>query len=97
VVDKSLPKQVRSPHYQCRRDKESVQAAAKHRDIPLLIGTNAATLVDRTPSRRDRHQRLCQSHEDGKLIVDSPSYLARLAPIILATPDGPSDQSVFLK
>src|SRR5437016_4983653 len=81
-----------------KQDIEKAKAAPA--DIPLLIGTNAATLVDRSgiPSVTgvsDYKKNL----KDGKLIVEFPiNVWPGWAPIIVANQGmEPSDQSVFFK
>ena len=69
-------------------------------DIPLLVGTNAATLVDALghPAGH-RRERLRKNMKDGKLVVEFPiNVWPGWAPIIVAN-NGmePNDQSVFAK
>src|SRR5712675_1377564 len=69
-------------------------------DIPLLIGTNAATLVERSgiPAVTATSD-YSKGAKDGKLIVQFPiNVWPGWAPIILANAGmEPSDQSVFFK
>jgi NitT/TauT family transport system substrate-binding protein len=81
--------------------KKAVQAAkAVPDDIPLLIGTNAASLVDRSgiPAVTGVSDYVKQS-KDGKLIVQFPINIwPGWAPIILANAGmEPNDQSLFTK
>src|SRR6267142_1841513 len=69
-------------------------------DIPLLIGTNAATLVDRSaiPAVTGVSD-YSKNMKDGKLVVEFPINIwPGWAPIIVANAGlEPNDQSVFAK
>src|SRR5215471_5899341 len=69
-------------------------------DIPLLIGTNAATLVDRSaiPAVSGVSD-YAKPMKDGKLIIEFPvNVWPGWAPIIVANAGlEPNDQSVFAK
>src|SRR6267142_3240283 len=81
--------------------KKAIEAAkAAPADIPLLAGTNAATLVDRSsiPAVSGVSDYV-KNMKDGKLIVEFPiNVWPGWAPIIVANAGmDPSDQSVFFK
>src|SRR5436190_3550675 len=81
--------------------KKAIQAAkATPVDIPLLAGTNAATLVERSsiPSVSGVSD-YAKAQKNGKLVVEFPiNVWPGWAPIILANAGmEPSDQSVFAK
>ena len=81
--------------------KKAVQAAkTPPADIPLLAGTNAATLVDRSsiPAVTGVSD-YAKNMKDGKLIIEFPiNVWPGWAPIIVANAGlDPSDQSVFAK
>src|SRR5215471_17976747 len=81
--------------------KKAIQAARKApADIPLLIGTNAATLVERSgipavTGVSDYKKEM----KDGKMVVEFPiNVWPGWAPIIVANQGlEPNDQSVFAK
>lgn len=81
-----------------KQDLDDVKKAAA--DIPLLIGTNAATLVQRSgiPAVSGVSDYV-KNMKDGKLIVEFPiNVWPGWAPIIVANAGlEPSDQSVFAK
>src|SRR5260370_6868114 len=76
------------------------QAKAAPADIPLLIGTNAATLVSRSgiPAVTGVSD-YSKATKDGKLVVEFPiNVWPGWTPIIMANAGmDPSDQSVFFK
>ncbi len=76
------------------------QAKAVPADIPLLIGTNPATLVERSgiPAVSGVSD-YSKPMRDGKMVVEFPiNVWPGWAPIIVANQGmGPSDQSVFAK
>jgi NitT/TauT family transport system substrate-binding protein len=82
--------------------QEIEKAKAPPTDIPLLIGTNAASLVQRSgiptvdPSAVSDY---VKNTKDGKLVVEFPiNVWPGWAPIIVANAGlDPSDQSVFAK
>lgn len=81
--------------------KKAVQAAkTPPADIPLLAGTNAAVLVDRSsiPAVTGVSD-YAKSTKDGKLVIEFPiNVWPGWAPIILANAGlEPNDQSVFYK
>src|SRR5262245_1117902 len=81
--------------------KKAVEAAkATPQDIPLLAGTNAATLVQRSaiPAVSGVSDYV-KNTKDGKLIVEFPiNVWPGWAPIIVANAGmDPSDQSVFFR
>src|SRR6266404_6247038 len=80
--------------------QEIDQAKATPADIPLLIGTNAATLVTRSgiPAVTGVSD-YAKATKDGKLIVEFPiNVWPGWTPIIMANAGmEPSDQSVFYK
>src|SRR6266576_3531640 len=80
--------------------KEIEQAKAAPADIPLLIGTNAATTVERSaiPAVSGVSD-YTKAAKDGKLVVEFPiNVWPGWAPIIVANAGmEPSDQSVFFK
>src|ERR1043165_814468 len=81
--------------------KEEIERAkAQPTDIPLLIGTNAATLVQRSgiPAVSGVSDYV-KNTKDGRLIVEFPiNVWPGWAPIIVANAGlDPSDQSVFFK
>jgi NitT/TauT family transport system substrate-binding protein len=79
---------------------EIEQAKAAPADIPLLIGTNAATFVERSgiPAVSGVSD-YAKATKDGKLIVEFPiNVWPGWAPIIVANAGlDPSEQSVFYK
>jgi NitT/TauT family transport system substrate-binding protein len=85
-----------------RVKQEIEKAKAPPTDIPLLIGTNAATLVQRSgiptvdPSAVSDY---VKNMKDGKLVVEFPiNVWPGWAPIIVANAGlDPSDQSAFAK
>ena len=81
-----------------KQEIEKARTAAA--DIPLLIGTNAATFVDRSgiPPVSGVSD-YTKATKDGKLIVEFPiNVWPGWAPIIVANAGlDPSDQSVFFK
>jgi NitT/TauT family transport system substrate-binding protein len=84
-----------------RKVKEEIERAkAAPTDIPLLIGTNAATLVERSmiPPVTGTSD-YARNMKDGKLIVEFPiNVWPGWAPIIVANAGlEPNDQSVFAK
>ena len=83
------------------RVKEEIEKAkAAPADIPLLIGTNAASLVERSgiPSVTGVSD-YTKATKDGKLIVEFPiNVWPGWAPIIVANAGlEPNDQSIFAK
>ncbi len=81
--------------------RKAVQAARETpADIPLLIGTNVATLVDRSaiPAVTGVSDYV-KNTKDGKLVVEFPiNVWPGWAPIILANAGmEPNDQSVFAR
>src|SRR5689334_20239276 len=80
--------------------QEIEKAKAAPADIPLLIGTNAATLVERSgiPAVSGVSD-YAKATKDGKLVVEFPiNVWPGWAPIIVANAGmEPSDQSVFFK
>jgi NitT/TauT family transport system substrate-binding protein len=80
--------------------QEIEKAKAQPTDIPLLIGTNAASLVQRSgiPAVSGVSDYV-KNTKDGKLIVEFPiNVWPGWAPIIVANAGlDPSDQSVFAK
>lgn len=76
------------------------EAKAVPADIPLLIGTNAATLVERSsiPAVSGVSD-YAKTMKDGKLVVEFPINIwPGWAPIVMANAGmEPSDQSVFAK
>src|SRR5512133_1808837 len=100
--DKIAP-QSRSRTHQVNMDevRKAVQEAkGVPADIPLLIGTNTATLVERSsiPAVTGVSD-YAKSTKDGKLIVEFPiNVWPGWAPIIMANAGmEPNDQSVFFK
>ena len=84
-----------------RKVKEDIERAkAAPTDIPLLIGTNAATLVERSmiPPVTGTSD-YARNMKDGKPIVEFPiNVWPGWAPIIVANAGmDPNDQSVFAK
>src|SRR5580765_5876241 len=83
-----------------RVKQEIEKAKATPTDIPLLAGTNAATLVERSgiPAVTGVSD-YTKSTKDGKLVVQFPiNVWPGWAPIIVANAGlEPSDQSVFFK
>src|SRR5215470_3648314 len=83
-----------------RVKQEIEKAKAPPTDIPLLIGTNAASLVQRSgiPAVSGVSDYV-KNMKDGKLIVEFPiNVWPGWAPIIVANAGmDPSDQSVFFK
>ncbi len=81
-----------------KQDIEKLKGATA--DIPLLIGTNAATLVERSgiPAVTGVSDYV-KTTKDGKLVVEFPiNVWPGWAPIIVANAGmEPSDQSVFFK
>ncbi len=81
-----------------KQDIEKVKTAPA--DIPLLIGTNAATLVERSgiPAVAGVSE-YAKEMKDGKLVVEFPiNVWPGWAPIIVANAGmDPNDQSVFYK
>ena len=81
--------------------KKAIQAQRPDpASIPLLAGTNPATLVERLGhSRGQGSERLREETKDGKLIVKFPiNVWPGWAPIIVANAGlEPSDHSVFYK
>jgi len=81
-----------------KQDIEKLKGATA--DIPLLIGTNAATLVERSgiPAVSGVSDYV-KTTKDGKLVVEFPiNVWPGWAPIIVANAGmEPSDQSVFFK
>src|SRR6185369_9393808 len=76
------------------------EAKAVPTDIPLLIGTNAATLVERSsiPAVSGVSD-YAKTMKDGKLVVEFPINIwPGWAPIIVANAGmEPNDQSIFAK
>src|SRR5438270_4810729 len=100
--DKIAPK-AKSDHISLNVDeiKKAVQAAkTPPADIPLLAGTNAATLIERSsiPAVTGVSD-YAKGTKDGKLIIEFPiNVWPGWAPIIVANAGlDPSDQSVFAK
>jgi NitT/TauT family transport system substrate-binding protein len=100
--DKVAP-QVKTEHLSLNIDelKKAVQAVkTPPTDIPLLAGTNAATLVERSgiPAVSGVSD-YAKSTKDGKVVVEFPiNVWPGWAPIIVANAGmEPSDQSVFYK
>src|SRR5258708_15967686 len=83
-----------------KQDLANEKAKASSADIPLLAGTNAATLVERSgiPSVTGVSD-YTKATKDGKLIVEFPiNVWPGWAPIIVANAGlEPNDQSVFAK
>jgi len=100
--DKIAPK-VKSDHISLNVDeiKKAVLAAkTPPADIPLLAGTNAATLVERSgiPAVTGVSD-YAKGTKDGKLVIEFPiNVWPGWAPIIVANAGlDPSDQSIFAK
>src|SRR5258708_26023677 len=83
-----------------KQDLANEKAKASSADIPLLAGTNAATLVERSgiPSVTGVSD-YTKATKDGKMIVEFPiNVWPGWAPIIVANAGlEPNDQSVFAK
>src|SRR6267378_1416523 len=83
-----------------KQDLANEKAKVSAADIPLLAGTNAATLVDRSgiPSVTGVSD-YTKATKDGKLIVEFPiNVWPGWAPIIVANAGlEPNDQSIFAK
>src|SRR5262252_1213463 len=100
--DKIAPQsRPQSPPIDVARVKQEIEKAkAPPTDIPLLIGTNAATLVQRSgiPAVSGVSDYV-KNMKDGKLVVEFPiNVWPGWAPIIVANQGlDPSDQSVFAK
>lgn len=98
IAPQTRPQNVSVDVAKVKQDIEKAKATPA--DIPLLIGTNAATLVERSQipavtGVSDYKKEM----KDGKLIVDFPiNVWPGWAPIIVANQGlDPNDQSVFFK
>jgi ABC-type nitrate/sulfonate/bicarbonate transport system substrate-binding protein/outer membrane protein OmpA-like peptidoglycan-associated protein len=98
IAPQSKPQQTSVDIQKIQQAKEEIKSSAAN--IPLLIGTNAATLVDRSaiPSVTGISD-YKKPMKDGKLIVEFPiNVWPGWAPIVVANAGmEPNDQSVFAK
>jgi NitT/TauT family transport system substrate-binding protein len=98
IAPQSKPQNQSINIQQVKQDIEKQKTAPA--DIPLLIGTNAATLVDRSaiPAVSGVSD-YAKPMKDGKLIIEFPiNVWPGWAPIIVANAGlEPNDQSVFFK
>src|SRR5581483_8051344 len=100
IAPQTRPQNVSVDVIQVKKDIDAAKAAANPADIPLLAGTNAATLVQRSgiPSVSGVSD-YTKPMKNGKPIVEFPiNVWPGWAPIIVANAGlDPSDDSVFAK
>src|SRR5512143_1347240 len=100
IAPKGRPQNRSIDPYQVKQEIEHFKDAATAADIPLLAGTNVASLVQRSgiPAVTGVSD-YSKSTQNGKLVVEFPiNVWPGWAPIIVAN-EGmePNDQSVFAK